>query len=71
MEVLDVREQQDEQYEALLKSSAHANVKKNSHFFTHERYQGTTDPAQLAPPSEEEEDDAPDQAENQIVSALK
>ena len=35
MEVLDVQEQQDEQYEALLKSSTHANVKKNIHFFTH------------------------------------
>ena len=62
MEVLDVEQQEDEQYEALLKSSTHANIKKNIHFFTHQRYQGTNDPANLPQASEENDEEGSGQA---------
>lgn len=55
LDALEMEEHDDEEYNALLKSSPHANLKKNAYFFNNERYSGTKQPVQEEEPSEEEE----------------
>lgn len=56
MDALEMEEHDDEEYNALLKSSPHANLKKNAYFFNNERYSGTKQPVQEEKPSDEEEE---------------
>jgi hypothetical protein len=40
LDILQMEEHKDAEYNGLLKSSPHANLKKNAHFFNDPRYSG-------------------------------
>lgn len=53
MDALQMEQHHDPQYNELLKASPHANINKNSYFFTNERYQTNPHPAESSQDEEE------------------
>jgi hypothetical protein len=70
--MLEMEDRDDEEYNALLKSSPHANFKKNAYFFNNERYSASKHPIDHEESEEEQEEEIESEPEkNHLSEALR